>query len=409
MKTILDVVNSNLCLGCGLCASGDLTDKFKLDRKNGFRVPSKDFNYTKEKFLICPGKGYDIEKNGDKLFSEYSTKSELIGNVNASYVGYSCNDIVLRNASSGGVMTAVALYLLDKNIVQGVVVTKFNYECNYPKAEPFIARSSIELIDAQGSKYCPVDFSSIVNDIANFEGKLAFIGTPCQIAGIREMQKYKPEFADKIVYSIGNFCGGYKNMNSFYKLIDRVKKSKSKIKYFQFRGGGQPGKLKIETESGEVFEYKYPSYVGLTGHSKLHRCHLCVDATAELADFACGDAWLDEYLTREKPWSIILARSQKANNVLNEMVSEGYVKLETITEEKIIESQKLNITSKKLRQASRNKLYKFLGFETPSFDISGVQYPINLKLEFIVLLKHKFKYLMEIINLYTLVLKLKRK
>lgn len=136
---------------------------------------------------------------------------------------------------------------------------------------------------------------------------------------------------------------------------------------FRHRGGGQPGSMLIEGGEGEVFKYPYPDYAKISYVVKNERCTLCVDATGELADFSCGDAWLKNRDT-SKPWSIIVARSKNAEVILEEMEkSKKLIFKGDISEEDLIYSQKSNITSKKYRQYNRIKLRDLLLMYSPDW------------------------------------------
>jgi coenzyme F420 hydrogenase subunit beta len=100
----------------------------------------------------------------------------------------------------------------------------------------------------------------------------------------------------------------------------------------------------------------------------MKRCLFCIDATAELADFACGDAWVDRYLQDAFAWSIVLARSAAAEDVLRQMSSRGELKCDPISPEEVIRSQRSNLQSKKRRQRKRMALCRLLGVRVPVWD-----------------------------------------
>ena len=171
------------------------------------------------------------------------------------------------------------------------------------------------MLRSQGSKYCPVDIAEAIREIKAKDYRVAVIGTPCQIAGIRNIQRHDPAFSGKIVLTIGSFCGGVKNYRNITSLAKRLEINPSAIAFFRFRGNGQPGSLRVEEASGKAAEFPYPQYVGLTGVTKHLRCHLCVDATGELADFPACDAGCPG-LEDVHPWSVVLTRNQMADDVI---------------------------------------------------------------------------------------------
>lgn len=409
MNNLYDIVNNNLCLGCGLCSinhsSNDLPVKMKYNSPKGLVTPLIYKNIKSENydigFEVCPAKGYKIKS----LANHYSIEEKFY-NKDLGYY-YLLNTVtinnkeLLSNASSSGITTLIANYLLENRIVDKVIATKFIYTEKGPRAKTFITNNYLDLIDAQGSKYCPVDLSEVLSELKiNSDNKFLFIGTPCQIAGLRYIQKNIENL--NIEFFIGNFCGGFKSYNNLDRLIKLNRFDLRKVQYFRFRGGGQPGSMKIASDAKSI-EIPYPEYVKMTGYSKLKRCHFCVDATAELADLSCGDAWLKEYLETKEPTSIVISRNKRISEILNSLSELKIIDLNPISESKVIESQKGNISSKKYRQKGRIVFYKLLRIKLPEIEEGFYDGNYSLITEFNVFLGHKIKFMFEKLGLYYLI------
>jgi len=403
---IKEVIDSNLCLGCGICTFDSSISKMKFSSSKGMKIPiiQNNIDYSLAS-SICPGKGYSIIEDSKKRYGKHLYTVEL-GYVNNTFLTHSYSSEVLKKASSGGIMTQILLYILQNKIVDKVAVTKFIYTSEGPGTKTFLTDNIQDILDCQGSKYCPVDISSFIQECKSFNGKIAYVGTPCQIAGIREIQKIDSSFDDKIILTIANFCGGFKSFNHIKKIALRHSIDYNHISYFRFRGGGQPGSLLMKDGNGNKYEVPYPKYTGYTGYSKLLRCHLCVDAMGELADIACGDAWLDDYLKDKNTWSILLSRNEMASSIITNMRNEKLIDLKDITHEEICYSQRQNLKSKKDRQYSRNILYKFLGYKLPVFDGGFNIEQSSLRTEVKVFIKHKIIELIENIGCFKLYRKL---
>jgi len=98
------------------------------------------------------------------------------------------------------------LSLLNEKIIDGALVTRMGRD-DPLKPEAFIATTKDELIDAIGSKYCPVPANVALNEIlnSNFK-KFAVVGLPCHIHGLRKAERLKKELREKIALHIGLFC-----------------------------------------------------------------------------------------------------------------------------------------------------------------------------------------------------------
>ena len=399
-NSIQDVVRRGLCIGCGICTYSDAIGSMRYSKERAQFVPAISESSTRDPlaFALCPGKGYNIVADSCTLYSPTPYDIDL-GHTYTCFAAHSNDPEVLRNASSGGMMSHLAIALLESHFVDRVLVTDFEYSPE-PRAIGFLASSRKDILKSQGSKYCPADISGALREMKHNDYKVAVLGTPCQIAGIREIQRSDRTFRDKIFITISTFCGGVKNYDNLDSLTRRHGIAPNEVTLFRFRGSGQPGSMLIRNESGKQVAAPYPEYVGNTGFSKHLRCHLCVDATGELADIACGDAWLPRFRNRTYPWSLIIARNRNAADLIQKLASNCKITTETVTLDEIKRSQLENLTSKKVRQKSRRYLYRLICIATPSYDGGYHDVPLRLALEVQVFLKHRVKILLEHLHLF---------
>jgi coenzyme F420 hydrogenase subunit beta len=406
VNNIQDVVETGLCIGCGICAYSDAIGAMHYSGKHAQSLPILTATNRKDflAFALCPGKGYNIIEESSGLYGPAPYDLDL-GHVDSCCAAFSNDRDVLANASSGGLMSQIAIYLLENDLVDRVLVTNFTYD-SAPRAACMLAGSKSEILNSQGSKYCPVDLSSAVREIKHSNYRVAVLGTPCHIAGIRNIQKHDPDFREKVVITIANFCGGVKSYRNLDLLTSRHGIAPRAVTFFRFRGNGQPGSMSISDQAGKTVEVPYPKYVGHTGVPKHLRCHLCVDATGELADIACGDAWLPRFQGGKNPWSIVIARNAKAAEIVQAMIQQGIITAAPVSLDEIRRSQHENLASKKTRQKSRQYLYRLLGRAIPYFDGGYRDNPLVLSTEIKVFVKHSVKHLLEKTKLFYLAYKL---
>jgi len=168
---------------------------------------------------------------------------------------------------------------------------------------------------------------------------------------------------------MGNFCGGYRDFRYLDGMLQFSKVRPSDVVSFRFRGGGWPGSMRAKTQDGRVVSQPYPHYRSRAFVNKQRRCSLCIDGTALLADFACGDAWMDRFANTRHGWSIILARSAFARVILQEMIACERLASQEVSRDEILYSQRFNLDSKINRQKKRRAVYRFLGLACPEFDV----------------------------------------
>jgi coenzyme F420 hydrogenase subunit beta len=342
------------------------------DEEQGIFVPkSKDGRFCGGdgvEFLVCPGRGVPIKKLGDDLYGSASHEVFELGHYRRAIAAHSRDKEMLKDASSGAVMTHIACYLLDEGLIDGVTETHFVYGPPGPRSEVFVGRSREDILSAQGSKYCPTSTNSLIRECVESGGRYLFIGTPCQVGSLRMAIQEEPSLSDVFPFTMANFCGGYRDFHYLDEILSTCGLNPEEVESFRYRGGGQPGTLLAVTKAGKRVSIPYPDYVSISLIPKQKRCWYCVDATGELADFSCGDAWVDRLLKTPDAWSIILVRSVAAERILDEMIEKGLFETTSISEEEIISSQRSNLDSKKVRQYKRRKISRLFGIIMPDFD-----------------------------------------
>ena len=138
------------------------------------------------------------------------------------YLGYSVDDDIRYDSSSGGVITSLLIYALEKGIIDGALVTRMNKD-NPFEPEPFIAKNKEEIIEAAKSKYCPVPLNKLINEILKSENlKIAVVGLPCHIHGIRKAEMLNESLRNRIVLHLGIFCSHTDTFWQTYSLINKL-------------------------------------------------------------------------------------------------------------------------------------------------------------------------------------------
>ena len=397
------VIKTQMCLGCGLCVIDADTDSMIYESHNDCYIPSNTRLFDNSiANKICPGKGYAIKDEAEKLFSTEAKYQLQLGYVHSLYATHSTCADVLANASSGGIITQLLLFLIEKKIVDYVSVTQFVCDKDGVHTRTFLTNDKAEILKAQGSKYCPVCLDHLLEELHKCNGRVAVMATPCAIAGLRAIEREQPDYikAD-IVLHISNFCGGFKSFRNIKRLAEIHEVDYHNLSDFRFRGDGQPGSLRFVEKTGKTASTPYPLYVGLNGYSKMLRCHLCPDATGELADIACGDAWIPRFQNDSNTWSMVICRISKATDLLEKMRKEGVIVTEVVTSAEVQLSQRQNLASKKKRQLARMALYSRLGYAVPDFGGQGYSQEMSsMRTELTVYMKHKLTLWAEHAGLY---------
>lgn len=319
--TIEDIVKNDLCVGCGICVSESTSSKM-IWNEYGFLVPQLDHSFNETAIKVCPFNPSPDEEVRDEdqlatlFFTEARNKDERIGKFENTYVGYS--NAYRETSSSGGIATYIFEQLLRQNIVDHLFIVK-EIDGSYAY-QWFTEVQQIQQISK--TRYIPVTLENLFKEIDEKEGKVAVSGVACFIKAIRLKQHYKPAYKEKIPFLIGIICGGLKS-----KFFTDYLAKKSGIE-----GEYSKQEYRIKDPAATAIEYSFGAFdkntefhqmkmktVGDmwgTGLFKANACDFCDDVTTELADISLGDAWLQPYSKDGAGTSVIVTRTQLADQLI---------------------------------------------------------------------------------------------
>ncbi|GAG74426.1 unnamed protein product [marine sediment metagenome] len=121
---IENVINKHLCCGCGTCVGVCPTDVIDF-KEHGYYPEWLDENKCNDcGFCVnaCPGNGLPINNITKELRTPQQKYNKDIGNYKQFLVGHSEDEFIRRKSASGGIATSLLIYVLDKKIVDKVIV-----------------------------------------------------------------------------------------------------------------------------------------------------------------------------------------------------------------------------------------------------------------------------------------------
>jgi coenzyme F420 hydrogenase subunit beta len=221
---------------------------------------------------------------------------------------------------------------------------------------------------AAGSKYTPAPSLSLLAPALERFQRLAFVGLPCQIAALRNLQQRKdPAYpAERVVLAIGLFCA-------------------ESFTYGRVGGHGMAhlveGQLGFPLEEVTRFDIKKNNLMVFRGEQVAARplaeikelawpiCHSCPDFTAELADLSVGavGSKADE--------NTILVRSAQGKQILEQAVQAGVLELAPVRNFAIIERLTQNKRSR--REALSPQTFQCLTKRTIRGNYKKAQLPAS--------------------------------
>lgn len=273
------ICENNLCTGCtacySICPKNAIT---MIENEEGFKYPVID----NAKCIDC-----QMCKKTCPIL-----KTEKNESLNECYAAFSKDKKIRENGSSGGIFQILAEDILNKNgIVIGAAFDK-KFVLSHIPIEKYQ-----DLDKLLGSKYVQSDMKKIYKYIKdNLKDRLIlFVGTPCQVAGLKS---YIKENNENLI-TIDFICHGVPSNKVFQKYIKEIEeKNEKKISYYSFRNkenGWKNFNTKIVIGQDEIVEqHNKNNYmkIFLWDLALRQSCYNCKFKLGnKYSDITLGDFW----------------------------------------------------------------------------------------------------------------------
>lgn len=335
------VLKGRLCTGCGGCTQ--ISDAITMEetppgwlRPNAARPLTPD--EARAFAATCPGAGLDLDIGGR---ANHPAWGPYLG----VHTGHATDPALRRNASSGGALSAALVHLLESGQVDAIIQTAAADSPAYAN-RPVISRSAADIFAAAGSRYAPsAPLDGLGDILAATEETFAFVGKPCDVAGLRALARLDPGINARIPVMLSFFCAGVPAHAGARAVVEALGVAEADLAAFRYRGDGWPGFATATRHDGSSERMSYNDSWGkiLTRHVQF-RCRLCPDGTGGFADLVCADAWeTDEngYPLFEEAdgTSLIIARTETGAALLADAQEAGRIEAQPFEVDKITPMQ----------------------------------------------------------------------
>lgn len=321
----------DFCTGCGLCHSICGVELKKTEK--GFLVPS-DITVKQAEYLndICMCSG---------AFWRECEKYSVWGPTEVPpFYAFSTNVHTRKAASSGGVLTEIAIYLLRSGYVDGIIQTRASKDSPI-RTETVVSTTEEDVLSCGGSRYTVSTPLLKLADLMENGKKYAFIGKPCDVQSIRNWQRKNPERRMQIPYLLSFLCAGVPSIQAEQKLLKSLNTDEATCTKITYRGNGWPGYTVAYSAQGQTGIMSYEDSWGkILGRDVALACRFCFDGIGEAADISCGDGWYTQDgkpdFSENEGRNIVFARTPKGLQILEELKKEkmiSYEKSDMIYEE----------------------------------------------------------------------------
>ncbi|MDX9835208.1 MAG: Coenzyme F420 hydrogenase/dehydrogenase, beta subunit C-terminal domain [Desulfobulbus sp.] len=339
MTDLKQVVDYQLCCGCGLCAylypeKIRMADAPAFGRRPKFTEEPAESNTFSFALGLCPG--VSLSHTTETFFKQGRIESlaDHWGPVLEVWEGYATDPEIRFKGSSGGVLSAISLYCLEREGMHGVLHTTADDQRPYLN-KTILSRSRNSLLAAAGSRYSPASPCEGLQEIEHALAPCVFIGKPCDVAAVQRARKHRPALHTKVGLTMACFCAGTPSTNGTLAMLRQMGiDSLDELVTLRYRGCGWPGKTRAEkkTEIGTTStELTYEqSWGDILQKHRQWRCYICPDHTGEFADIATGDPWYREKTKNEQGRSLIVARTQLGQHIVEKAIAAHYLTAEKV-------------------------------------------------------------------------------
>ncbi len=326
-SSVAEVVESGLCIGCGLCealAPGSVM--MKLADVGAMRpMPVDGFTPEQEAAVLaaCPGvvsmPRVDAEPHADV--------DPVWGAVTSVAIAWAGDPDVRFRAATGGVLTGLALQLLDSGEVDAILhvrATPGSVESHWT-----LSTTAADVIAASGSRYGPTSPLAGLGVALDRGRPFAVVAKPCDLGAIHAYAQADPRVDELCRYRLAMVCGGQSRMSKTLGLVRDFGIEPDDVASIRYRGFGNPGRTRIETHDGRAFETTYNElWADESSWNIDARCTVCTDALGEAADIAALDLWPDGSPTGEDVgFNGIVVRTRAGERLLAAALVSGAVEI----------------------------------------------------------------------------------
>lgn len=335
------VIERELCTGCGTCMGVCPTGAIRYENDR-IRVDHDRCIQCGRCYRACPGETFSMEAFSQEVFGRSYDPQETLGHGLEIWNVKAADKQSREQGASGGAVTQLGIDLLENGEVEGVVAVRASQEdpCRF---ESFIARNRRELLGAARSKYVILPVNEILGQIRKEKGRIAFVGLPCQVQGLRKAMAQDETLQEKIAVIISLFCGFNMERKATEYLIRKSGIPAEQIQELDYRKkrAGETG-FYVAGKNGKTFFLPKHGYTFLNLLYAPKRCWKCFDYSGEFADISVGDAWEEAGGT-----SRVIVRTERGRQFLERSVQRGTLQAELCEAEKIRKTQKMVTVYKK--------------------------------------------------------------
>ena len=371
IQSVSDVVACNLCTGCGTCA-GLFPNTIRMieDEIEGRRPVASDPTSDRAALSVCAGIGREAPAARDDIDAEW-------GPVLETWEGYAADPEIRHRGSSGGAVTALALFALETGAVEQVAHIAARDD-DARLSAGVLSRSRAALLRGAGSRYAQASPCETLGAIAAGDARTLMIGKPCDIASAKQASAVEPSLAGKMPLTVAIFCAGAPNLAATERLLDHLDVPETAaISGLRFRGDGWPGLMQARWQDEDGKDHQSAGIPYAKGWGEIlqtgrrWRCRVCDDHTGAFADISVGDPWhTPPQGDTDAGRSLIVARTPQGAALIKAAIAAGAL-VATAQDRDVIARAQPNLVHTNAAVWGRRVAMRAMGIAVPAHPVGA--------------------------------------
>lgn len=320
-----EVIDTGLCTGCAGCVISCPHDVIGYDHESGGYKPfhledelgPDDCVHGQKGCTSCTRacprfRNWEPEAD-EHLFARYREDDEPSGIYQDIMLTKASDKTVHELGQDGGLVSAILLWLLQEEYIDGALVSYLDGAKGDWKAKPGVATNKEEVLAAAGSRYT-YSANTLALDEALERGlkDLALVGMSCQSSVPPVMWHRKiGKIGKPIKFNIGLLCSKTFDDAIFEELFE----TKYGIKKQNITKMNIKGVFQLWTDDGKYHGIPLKECHAWTREG----CNHCPDFAAEHADISTGG------IGKENDWTLTIVRTELGREVISRMIDAGVI------------------------------------------------------------------------------------
>jgi len=346
------IIEPGFCTLCGACVAACPVEALEIEKKELLYVHdcSEDVKFCPLCYDVCPyTEALLLETLG--FVTEAPDRREDLGYYRKLALAQSADKKLREQTCTGGVVTALLGYAIDKGIIDSAVISESELK-SVAELKSSLGLIPDDVLVAVKGRLSPGAVATAFRKAVREYGrtKIAFVGTPCTVLALRKLESWEHKITNSLKMIIGLMClWSYSLPNLIEYTAKKYDLEPSEIQKMTLDNDFKIC-VKDNVVTLPVSEARAQALLG---------CRTCVDFTAELADISVGGA------SPLEDWSTVIIRTATGEKLFDDAVKDGIIRLRSQEEPEAFSHLMMMATQKKKAALSEIKKREKTGLPVP--------------------------------------------